>query len=223
MDFGLACEGITDHVVIENILCGFFEEDITDNIAYLQPPLDETDSKQLDFGGWNQLISYLSGQTFREDVLNQKYIIIQIDTDISQEKGFDVPFYDEDNKELAVDELINRVIIRLEQAIDFGEARFSDLHRDKIIYCICVHSLECWILAHYLKARPSSTKTKGCFNKLKRELAKSKRNPVLTKDKDTYDHISMPFYNSKKAIESAASNDISMDIFIRKLEAITYP
>ena len=24
--FGLACEGITDHIVLENILCGYFED-----------------------------------------------------------------------------------------------------------------------------------------------------------------------------------------------------
>lgn len=44
MKFGLACEGITDQISLENILCGYFEDpDLDEDIQYLQPFLDETD------------------------------------------------------------------------------------------------------------------------------------------------------------------------------------
>jgi len=37
MDFGLAYEGITGHITIENILCGYFNDidDLDENIVYL--------------------------------------------------------------------------------------------------------------------------------------------------------------------------------------------
>ena len=46
--FGLACEGITDHIVIENILCGFYKDydDLDEEIQAFQPAYDETTKKQ---------------------------------------------------------------------------------------------------------------------------------------------------------------------------------
>lgn len=83
--FGLACEGVTDQIVIENILCGFYKnlEDLDEDIQPLQPPFDETTKKQSDFSNWELLLKYLSTKRFRDDVLNSEYIIIQIDTDDS--------------------------------------------------------------------------------------------------------------------------------------------
>ncbi len=38
MLFGLACEGITDQITIENILCGYFENtNLDEDITKLQP------------------------------------------------------------------------------------------------------------------------------------------------------------------------------------------
>jgi len=58
--FGLACEGITDQIVIENILCGFYKayDDLEDEIHPFEPPRDETDKKQDGFSNWELLITY---------------------------------------------------------------------------------------------------------------------------------------------------------------------
>lgn len=86
--FGLVCEGITDQIVLENILYGFYNkdyEDIDDEIQRVQPSLDDTDNK----GGWTRLFTYLN-ESFEEEILNHDYIIIQVDTDVSEEIGFEV-------------------------------------------------------------------------------------------------------------------------------------
>ena len=44
MKIGLICEGITDYIVIENIICGYLGID-DDDIYQLQPVLDETSQK----------------------------------------------------------------------------------------------------------------------------------------------------------------------------------
>ncbi|MEA3490846.1 MAG: hypothetical protein U9R27_03010 [Campylobacterota bacterium] len=57
--FGLACEGITDQIVIENILCGFYKDydDLDEEIIPFEPLRDETDKKQEEnSGGWNRLL-----------------------------------------------------------------------------------------------------------------------------------------------------------------------
>ena len=72
MLFGLACEGVTDQITIENILCGYFDNpDLEDEVKYLQPTFDETDQKQKNFGGWEMLLAYLGKTDFRDDVLNR--------------------------------------------------------------------------------------------------------------------------------------------------------
>ena len=102
MLFGLACEGVTDQITIENILCGYFNNpDMDEEIAQLQPLFDETDQKQKDFGGWQMLLAYLGKTRFRQDVFYNNLIVIQLDTDVSNEKGFDVPQVDADNQPLS--------------------------------------------------------------------------------------------------------------------------
>ncbi|NER00949.1 MAG: hypothetical protein F6K30_30375 [Cyanothece sp. SIO2G6] len=52
--FALICEGVTDQITISNILCGFFDnENLDEDIAFLQPPYDVTTQKQKygEFGG----------------------------------------------------------------------------------------------------------------------------------------------------------------------------
>jgi len=109
--FALACEGVTDQIVIENILCGFYKEydDLDEEIQPLQPPYDATTQKQKEdeFGGWEMLLKYLSEKRFRDDVLNSEYLIVQIDTDISEHVNFGVS-----QQNLSTEELINKVIER---------------------------------------------------------------------------------------------------------------
>ena len=63
--FGLACEGITDQIVIENILCGFYKDLEDDEIQAFQPSRDETNRKQEEnSGGWTRLLTYLSEKLF---------------------------------------------------------------------------------------------------------------------------------------------------------------
>jgi hypothetical protein len=46
--FGLACEGITDQITIENILCGYFKSKNLDDdeIKYVEPAFDESSQRQ---------------------------------------------------------------------------------------------------------------------------------------------------------------------------------
>ncbi len=206
--FALACEGITDQIVIENILCGFYKDydDLDEEIQPLQPPYDVTTQKQKEneFGGWEMLLEYLSEKRFRDDVLNSEYIIIQIDTDISEHINFGVS-----QKDLSIEELIDKVIIRLITQID-SKKEFYEKYQERILFAISVHSLECWILPIYKSFK--NEKISGCFETLQRASKKIK----VAKDYNSYDKLSKYFLKYKKLMKIASKNS-SFQIFINKL------
>jgi hypothetical protein len=206
--FALACEGITDQIVIENILCGFYKDydDLDEEIQPLQPPYDMTTQKQKEgeFGGWEMLLEYLSEKRFRDDVLNSEYVIVQIDTDISEHINFGVT-----QQNLSTQELIKKIIERLITQIE-SKTTFYKEHQEKIIFAISVHSLECWILPLFNLAK--NEKISGCFEALQRASKKIK----VDKNYATYDKLSQPFLKHKELIKVVSKNS-SFQIFIHNL------
>jgi len=219
--FGLSCEGKTDQAVIENILCGYFDKihDLDDDIIHLQPSLDATDNAALGLGGWTRLLSYLSSSRFREDILNTRYLIIQIDTDIASQKNFDVSFYDLNNNELPIESLIDKVIKRLISEINKGDIDFYNQYHQKIIFCISVHSIECWLLAHYNNNPPKNPKTKNCDQKL--DVCLKKKNKSITKTYRSYETLSAPFLKKKNLIR-LQKIESSFNVFLKKLKNKLY-
>ncbi len=207
LTFGLACEGVTDQAVIENILCGFYKDsNFRTEIKAYQPLFDVSQKKQQEgeFGGWEELLRHLSTKRFRESVINTKFMIIQIDTDISEHPNFNVLQHN-----LSMEDLIKKVIERLINQID-SKKEFYDRNREKIIFAISVHSLECWILPLYKNLK--SEKITGCFETLKRESKKIK----VVKDYSTYNKLTIDFTKYKKLMPIVAK-DISFQIFIEAL------
>lgn len=207
--FGLAAEGITDQVTLENILCGYFENpDLEDEIKYLQPPFDKTDEKKNKAGGWGKLKKYLAHQRFHDDVLNCKYIIIQIDSDISPEMG--IPHQNE-NSEIDIRLLIEEIIKHLISVIETAKSNFYLQNAEKIIFAVSVHSLECWLFAHY------NNSNELCIHDCKKEL--KIRFPYLDKTREKYDKASA-IYLEKINIENAIKKDVSFAVFIQRISMI---
>jgi len=203
--FGLACEGITDQIVIENILCGYYKDydDLDEEIIAFEPLRDETGKKQEEnSGGWTRLLTYLSESRFKDDVLNSNYTIIQLDSDISDREDFDVIKGD-----LTTQELISKIIEKLIVQI---ESSFYEQNREKIIFAISVHSLECWILPLYKDLKKE--KIVGCFETLQRESKKIK----VIKEYKTYDKLTRDFTKHKKLMPIVSKNE-SFQIFINLL------
>lgn len=211
--FGLACEGVTDQITIENILCGYFDNpDLGNEITYLQPPLDETDQKlKQPNGGWTRLLAYLVSTRFRDDTLNNGFIVIQVDTDVADKFG--VSHFDAKNQELEPEVLIKNVIEKLIQTIESGKAGFYQQNSEKIIFCVSVHSLECWLYAHHNKKQLGKPKITGCFKALSYLL------PSIKKTYRCYDALSKDF-SDHKHINPMAQKDPSFRFFIQSLAKI---
>jgi hypothetical protein len=206
--FGLACEGITDQIVIENILCGFYKDykDLDEEIQAFQPAYDETTKKQKEgeFGGWGNLLNYLSETRFRDDVLNSQYTIIQVDTDICDLVNFNVP-----KDTSCITTFIENIKEKLILSIDKNET-FYEANQSKIIFAISVHSLECWLLPIYKDVKKE--KITSCFEALKRECKSIK----VEKNYETYDKLSKSFLKNKELLKISSKNS-SFQIFINNL------
>lgn len=204
--FGLACEGITDQIVIENILCGFYKDLEDDDVQPFQPAYDETTKKQKEgeFGGWEILLQYLSEKRFRDDVLNSEYTIIQIDTDICEHPNFSV------NKDTScLVTFIENIKLKLISSIDKNES-FYESNKEKIIFAISVHELECWLLPICKDLKKE--KITGCFESLQRECTNIK----VEKNYSTYDKLSRVFLKNKDLLKIASKNG-SFEIFLSSL------
>lgn len=217
--FGLACEGITDQITIENIIFGIFDQVEEDDIAYIQPMHDATD--ETGKGGWNRLLDYLGSFRFKQDLGAFYYLIIQVDTDVAAEIGFDVCVVDENNKPLSSELVVRNVTERLIEQIDKEEQLYEKI-KNRVIFAISVSSLECWLFNFYVKDHKKIGTTQNCFDKLFRELAKDKRKPALEKNKDVYDHLSAPLMKEKN-INQLTGRDISFSIFIDELRGKEFP
>ena len=135
-------------------------------------------------------------QKFKEAFQYSKYIIIQIDTDVSEREGFDVSKRDTKGKELEPVELIENVITKL---IGLIGQEFYNEHVDRIIFAISVHEIECWLLPLYYNDKKQA-KTSGCVKTLNIELAKKEgfTIDVNSKNQKYHDHITKQFWKKKR-------------------------
>ena len=211
--FALITEGITDQIIIANILYGFFDDPDLD-INPLQPLLDETDSNRtISPGNWHKVLQYCSSEIFRGAFQLNDYLIIQIDTDVSVLYG--VSERDQAGNELSVDDLIARVKLVLINRIGLD---FYEKFKTRIIFAIAVHSIECWLLPLFYDDTRKS-KIKNCLESLNRELVKQKSFSIDPNNKHHryYERASDGYSKHKKLMTFYKSNP-SLNTFIRSLE-----
>ncbi len=213
--FGFITEGVTDQIVIENILNGYFNTDNID-INELQPLRDETDKNRAEnYGGWTLVFDYCKSGKFKEAFPYHDYIIIQIDTDVSEEKHYDISKRDANGNELTPADLIDKVKEKFRNLI--GE-EFFDNHKEQIIFAISVHSVECWLLPIYYTDNRKN-KIENCLGTLNQKLAKKEGFTIDPKSKnsDYYERVSK-FYVKHKNLIKLYKNNPSLKIFIEEIQ-----
>jgi hypothetical protein len=209
--FGLVAEGNSDHAVLENILLGLFEEDISDEITTLQPIRGATDEEAIKaFGGWYKVFEYCRSEDFRGAFQEVQYLVIQIDTDVSEQTHYEVKQANEFGKRLMPEILVENVKSKFEQIIvdEFGQ-EFLQNHQDRILFAISVDEIECWLLPLYYTDNTKS-KTNNCDHKLHQKAGKFEKNYT------DYDKISKDFRKSKTLMKSYLENP-SLKIFVESV------
>ena len=222
---GLITEGETDQHVLKHILIGYFNDpDLV--VRNLQPAADETDADSMsEFGGWVNVFNYCQPEFLEGALKRNDFVVIQVDTDVSEQKGFDVSKLDENSKRIPVLDLISRVIERFQQIFlnDFDKDFFEENNK-RILFAISVDSIECWLLPLFYSDNTQNA-INNCLFKVNDYLIKNKERPIPENKKGaipTYRKLSKPFMKNKVLIQSYPQNP-SFKFFIENELNIKIP
>ena len=194
--FGAIVEGITDFPIINSILIGYFN-DSTIDINLISPISFKASSN------YDKVFKSCKPEKLKRAFLANKYIIIHVDTDVSESFGVS---HSEDDKPLSPQQLIDKVIgkFRLEMGEDFYEK-----YANRIIFAIAVHSIECWLFPLFTPDNQSS-QTENCCKVLEKIV------PSFRKDYGYYQEITEKYRNHDDLLNLYPKNP-SLKMFIEQL------
>lgn len=218
MRFSIIGEGSTDFRVLKTILESFF---VDSEINSLVPVLDASTLKTAkdEHGSWTKIPEYLKSNFLEDALVNTDYLVIQIDTDVCEEPGFDVgPKVLADSNQ---EDFYNLVQAKLIEWIDSFEPDTYNYYQEKFIFAIAIHSLECWLIAYYCKSSELKIKRiKNGFNHLQRALERDKKIHLSEpKDPVVYEELAIPF-RKRKHHAQARTYSYSLNRFMCQLEEI---
>jgi hypothetical protein len=217
--FGFIGEGITDRIVIENILIGYFADQEEEPVVNpLQPPWDQTgQNSEPPPGGWTLIFRYFEQRKHEEALQYNDYLIVHIDTDVSEDAGYDIPWQD-GGRALSAEELVGRVIAKLKGLMGKD---FCTLYGNRILFAVAVHGIECWLLPLYFTNKKAA-KITGCVGAVNDERRKKGEAPLSTiknKFPASYKHASREYCDRKKLMKRFDKNP-SLRLFIKELESL---
>lgn len=215
--FGLISEGITDQIVIENILVGLLNDDEV-SVDPLQPARDVTDEDlATSHGNWYKVFEYCQTQRFKDAVLNMDYVIIQLDADIFKTQKLPLEYQINLPPNVSAEETVT--IIK-EKIIDLIEREFYENHKQKIIFAISVDAIECWLLPiYYQNQTAKASKIAGCLKSLNERLTKEEGFSIDKKLPKYYRAASKKYQKHKEIIKLYALNP-SLKIFVEDIQQI---
>lgn len=219
--FGIISEGPTDQIVIENILCGYFKSpDLSESIRFIQPFRDNTDKYGIaNQGGWLNVFEYCRSKRLLESFEQNDYIIIQIDTDRSEDKNYDVRKTNREGLEYSSEQLIGKVIEKFQWIFTNTFNEKYSLFKDRIIYAICVQEIECWLLPLFYDDKIQYATT-NCIKRLNDRVNEKFGFYIDPKNKSNrgteYDKVSKAYLKNKTLI-AKYKNNISLKVFIESL------
>lgn len=206
----LVAEGPSDHAVLANFLGAYFKDPDID-VSRLQPPPNVP-------GGWTEVLRYIASPEFAAAFTDNDYVVVQIDTDVCEEPGFGVPRRGDDGQEPTPDAIADRVHTRLMAQLS---PEVVAAHADRILFAICVDSLECWLLPLVYDDRRQA-RTVNCLGALNHGLSARHRYAIDPAKKQVayYERLLRDHRCHKHATLTAiADRNPSLARFIAQLDA----
>ena len=210
--FGLITEGATDQVVLKHILIGYFNE-VDLSVRELQPSFDATDASRMSaFGGWYNVFNYCQSDYLAAAFEQNDFLIIQIDSDCSHEKHFDVPRLKDEPLENFVERIKNRLTLLISNQMT---TELYESYAQRIIFAVAVDEIECWLLPLFYDDKTQAA-TNNCLFKLNQKLPVNYKINPKNKDKRIYQRISKDFMKTK-TLQQAYTNNLSFKLFVEDL------
>ena len=157
----------------------------------------------------------------REALQFNDYVVVHIDTDVSEDIGFDVSHRAE-GRELTLEELVAAVRARLVRELG---AEFFKTDGNRIVFAIAVDATECWLLP-LVYDNKKRAKISGCVEAVNQARRKANKKPLSNgapphekKQWREYEDASKPYLKRKTLLACAGENP-SLSLFVQRLEAI---
>jgi hypothetical protein len=216
MKFALITEGASEHRIIKHIIAKYFKDQEPD-INQIQPKI--LNEKQETTGGWVEVLKYCEREELKSIMVENDYLVIQIDTDQSQNAPFDINHLKPTGKEKTPTELLKDVLDKLNSLI-LPEIKAA--YSEKIFFAISIHTLECWLLPIYTSNHKSDIK--GCFATLNKEIVKKNIKSISAaknspSSQQSYRSI-LSNWKRKKEIEDSAQCNAGFKFFVAGLGGI---
>ncbi|MEQ9424230.1 MAG: hypothetical protein RJQ09_07430 [Cyclobacteriaceae bacterium] len=212
MNFGIIAEGVTDQVVIEEIICAYLK-DSNIEINPLQP------KNKIDSGGWTKVFDYCKTKEFRNAFDWLDYVIIQLDTDAKESWPYEnIPAASDGDREANI-ALRNRIIEIIKNSV--GTEFFKKIEK-KVLFAIAIESIECWILTFHATRKAHKTKVVNCLNTLNSSYL-SKLGYTIDPLAKAYDH-GRHYQKASKPIKKGLNTDrkqlnTSLVLFLECIES----
>ena len=211
MQIGLIAEGASELRILKHIIGRYLgTEHDTNEIQ----PKTNAQGTQIVPGGWDRVITTFEFEnTVKDALVENDYVLIQIDTDQVQTAPFSVNVLDENGQYQRVSERILNNIPNL-----------IDSERERVILAICINEIECWLLPLYYNDS-KRCKTTDCITLLNHKLSSNKIDPLPNGNKNsqgaqkTYNTI-LKNLNKPKKIEECAQYNYGFYWFIEQLKGI---
>lgn len=208
MRFLFVGEGLTDFTVIRNILIGFFN-DKNLRINRLLP-------KDKEPVGWGNVLNYLPTSEFKDSFDFADYIVIQIDTDKCDDWNEGIKNIGND-RENVIDfvEAVKEILIK-----KIGIELYASKEAN-IIFAICVHEMECWLLPFITDLKAHQSKIVNCVKSVE-QIANKKGVSINQKnyeDGKHYENFSIEMKKNRTLLKKSELNP-SLNYFIETLKAI---
>ncbi|MCB9764536.1 MAG: hypothetical protein H6739_32475 [Alphaproteobacteria bacterium] len=208
---GLIAEGHTDQVVLEQLLVGFFGDEV--EVHPVQPQDAGPDANGTYApGGWTVLFRFLREGGHREALQFNDLIVIHVDTDCADEVGFDVPQRDDPAG------LAQAVEARL---IEIVGVDFYAAHGHRVIFAVAVDEIECWLLPLLFESqKKKAAKTTGCLEAANHALSKRGEPRLSTgdsKDPKAYERLARR-YRRRSTLSRLGPKNPSLHRFLLHLE-----
>lgn len=218
MKFALITEGASEHRVIKHIVSKYFK-DIDPEINQIQPKL--VNDKQETAGGWNEVLKYCERDELKDILVENDYLIIQIDTDQSQTRPFSVSHTNVNGQPKTPDELHADVIQKIDGLI---KVEIKQEYGQRIFLAICIHTIECWLLPLFYDNTHRNGKN-NCLQTLNQALSRNNVHIIPVGNKNSpnsirsYDTI-LKKIKRKKDIADIAQYNVGFGEFVHSLSTI---
>jgi hypothetical protein len=217
-DFALVGEGVTDHAVLKNILRGYLKGQPREpRFTARQPDRDATaDREWQQYGNWENVFRYLREGHHRDALQFNYYLVVQVDTDCSEHPNFGVSRR-VGGRLLKVPVFVEQVVERIRREI--GEADCK-VYGNRLLFAVCVDSLECWLLPLWADQEVKQAKTTGCLETLNHGLRKQNQPAINPSNKraQPYEKASSGYRNRRELLSLGRRNP-SLGLFLNSLDA----